>query len=220
MINPWLKLTSESQYILEVDKKEVLAFAGRQKENAKLELNSIPEPFIGNPETARVVLLLLNPGHKKEDSEAHKKLDFKKALFQNLRGQAQPYPFYPLNPAFSCTPSAKWWTPRTRELKEASNLSMEVLSERLFAIEWFPYHSISSGLPTSLVCESQKYTVELVKKMIAKNVLIVRMRSVNHWSKVDERLRKVPALRNPRCSYISRRNAGAELFEMIVSALK
>jgi len=125
-----------------------------------------------------------------------------------------------LNPALSWTPSAKWWTPRVRELKEASGLSTAELSGKLLAIEWFPYHSKSPGLPRALVCESQRYTFQLAKEMLASNKLIIRMRSINHWAQVDPGLSKVPGLKNPRCGYVSKRNTEAGLFDRIVKALK
>jgi hypothetical protein len=69
----------------------------------------IPEPYIGNSETATPVLLQLNRGHDEKDTEAHSNEQFKKALFRNLRSEPQDYPFYPLNPAFKDSPSAKWF---------------------------------------------------------------------------------------------------------------
>jgi hypothetical protein len=124
-----------------VDREQIERYNSVQIEGAKLVLESVPEPFIGNPRLAKVVLLLLNPGHKPEDPHAHRDPVFKAALFRNLRQEVHDYPFYPLNPALSWTPSAKWWTPRLRDLKAASGLSPAELSGKLLAIEWFPYHS-------------------------------------------------------------------------------
>ena len=218
MTNPWSELRSEPPYVLEMDAREIRDYDSRQKNNAKLALDSVPEPFIGNPETATVVLLLLNPGHSPRDTEAHSDAPFKEALFRNLRGESQHYPFYPLNPAFASTPSAKWWIPRLRELKQEAGLTDAALSNKLLAIEWFPYHSRISGLPTKRVCESQDYTFRLAKKMFADR-LVLRMRSVNHWSAVDSRFHDIPALKNPRCGHISRRNTQASLFDEIMKAL-
>jgi hypothetical protein len=219
MTNPWSELSTNTPYLLGDDKERVQAFASRQKSDAQLQLDSIPEPFIGNPETARIVLLLLNPGHDIRDTEAHRNVELKAAMFRNLRGEHQRYPFYPLNPDFSWTPTAKWWIPRTRKLKEATGLTYEALSERLLAIEWFPYHSKSSGLPSSKVCESQEYSFALAKKVLG-NTFILRMRSSKHWEKVDSRFGDIPALKNPRISYISPRNTDPGIFDEIVRILK
>jgi hypothetical protein len=136
-----------------------------------------------------------------------------------MRRPWQDYPFYPLNPTLSWTPTARWWTPRLRDLKDASGLGSGEISERLLAIEWFPYHSKSPGLPRTLVCESQKYTFQLAKEMLASK-LVIRMRSFNHWAPIDPRFSQVPCLKNPRCGYVSRRNTEAGLFDRIVKALK
>ena len=219
MKNPWSDLCSEAPYILEMDNIQVREYDSRQLESAKLVFESIPEPFIGNPETAKVALLLLNPGHSHEDPEAHRHPALKEALFRNLKGEPQQYPFYPLNPALSWSPTAKWWIPRTRELKKAAGLTDLALSERLLAIEWFPYHSRSSGLPKTQLCKSQTYTFNLATKMRRDEKLVLRMRSVNHWSAVDPKFRDSPSLKNPRCGYITRRNTEEDLFERIVDAL-
>jgi len=218
MTNPWLELRSDPPYILPMDERQIREHNSRRHESSKLALESIPEPFIGNPETAKVVLLLLNPGHNQYESEAHRHPDLKEALFRNLRGEPRPYPFFPLNPSLSWSPTAKWWLPRTRELRESTGLDCLTLSEKLLAIEWFPYHSRNSGLPTRRLCESQKYTFELAKTMLATK-FVVRMRSVNHWSAVDPRFRDIPSLKNPRSGYISRSNTEGNLFERIVEAL-
>lgn len=220
MTNPWMNLRSEPPYVLEIDEREIRNYDSKQRSDARLALDSVPEPYIGNPETATLVLLLLNPGHDEKDTEAHSNEQFKKTLFRNLRSEPQDYPFYPLNPAFKDTPSAKWWVPRLRDLTQGTGLTSAELSKRLLVIEWFPYHSRSSGLPTKRVCESQKYTFELARRMLAdQHRLIIRMRSVNHWTAVDSRFRDIPALKNPRCGHISHRNMKEGLFEEIMKVL-
>jgi len=65
-------------------------------DDKRVILESIPEPFIGNPTTAKVVLLSLNPGHSQNDEKAHSNLDFRQAMMRNLRHEAQECPFYGL----------------------------------------------------------------------------------------------------------------------------
>jgi hypothetical protein len=66
------------------------------------------------------------------------------------------YPFYPLNPEFANKPTALWWRPRLQALQYATSLDDRALSERLIAIEWFPYHSRYAHLPINRICESQR----------------------------------------------------------------
>ena len=134
--------------------------------------NCIPEPFIGNPSTAKVVLLLLNPGfHEATDVASHSREDFKTAIFQNLRHEVQEYPFYPLNPAFSKTASAIWW--RGRLSKLIKEVDEATLAKKLLAIQWFPYHS-RQWIPGKPTWESQLYFFQMAKKMIAEPVFRYR----------------------------------------------
>lgn len=218
--NPWLKLPSESDYVLEVDRESIKRHnESKRRDDRRINLKSVPEPFIGNPESAKVVLLSLNPCDSEDDLKAHSNDEFKKALLHNLSGESQNYPFYPLNPEFSWTGAGKWWLPRTRELREAG-LDDATIAERLIVIEWFPYHSRKSEFPNKRVCESQNYSFHLAKEMLEKKKLVVGMRSKKKWIEVDQRFGEVPFLKNPRCGHISRNNTEGNVFDRIVEALK
>ena len=181
-------------------------------------MESIPEPFIGNPQSARVVLLNLNPGHSDDDAKAHADPLFGEAMMTNLRHGTQDCPFYALNPKFAWTPCAIWWRAHTRKLNDAG-LSWECISKGLLVIEWFPYHSKTSGLPTKPVCPSQEYSFQLVSEMLSGK-LVVGMRSKKHWLNVVPDVENVPFLKNPQSPHISPANTGAELFERVVEALR
>jgi hypothetical protein len=141
-------------------------------------------------------------------------------MTHNLRHEPQEYPFYPLNPKFSWTPTGKWWHRRTRDLQLEAGLDDATLAERLLVIEWFPYHSKKSALSTKPVCESQNYSFQLAKEMLEKKKLVVGMRSMKHWMAVDQQFgRTVQFLKNPQCGYISRGNTEGDLFNRIVKAL-
>lgn len=104
MQNPWLQLPTQSPYILEMDRVAIERYnESVRADDTKVIVESIPEPFIGNPVTAKVVLLSLNPGHSKDDAEAYSNADFRQAMMHNLRHEAQECPFYGLNPKFALT---------------------------------------------------------------------------------------------------------------------
>ena len=207
LINPWLKLdTSANSYLLDEDREAIARYNFLSRDPKKrVILDSIPEPFIGNPDSAKVVLLGLNPGHSENDRKAHDNPDFRKAMFHNLRREKQDYPFYPLNPKFGWTGAGKWWLKRTSELREAVGGDPSTLAERLLVIEWFPYHSERSGLSTKRVCESQEYSFQLAKKMLEEK-LVIGMRSKPNWVKVDKRFGQVPFLNSPQNTYITKGN--------------
>ena len=125
--NPWARLPKSSPYVLEIDRASIDKYNKSLKNPLdRVILENIPEPFIGDPKTATVVLLNLNPGHSKGDHEAHLDPEFSSALRRNLRHERHPYPFYPLNPAFHWTPCARWWLKHIRELIERAGLELAV----------------------------------------------------------------------------------------------
>jgi hypothetical protein len=219
--NPWLKLPSQAPYVLEIDREWIEAY-NQKKDNPdhKIDTLLIPEPFIGSPQSARLVLLSLNPGRDEEDAKVHANSDFRAALFRNLRHEPQGYPFYPLNPDFSGTPCAKWWLKLTKQLIDG--LDRTVVAERLFVIEWFPYHSKKSGLPKGpkkFACESQWYSCQLAQEMRGKDALMVLLRSPDHWAVCEECFSRLPLPKSRQNPVMTSANFGEELFKRMRWAL-
>ena len=223
MRNPWLDLPSEPPYVLPVDQESLAGLrqriASRGRIEQRISLETLPEPFIGNPDTATVMLLSLNPGGSAEDKKTHTNPEFRETILCNLRHGKQEYPFYGLNPKFGWTGCGTWWTRHVRGLLEHSALNRQRIAQRLCVVEWFPYHSQKNGVPARSSFPSQQYSFDIVKRAIGRK-LIVGMRSRNRWRDVDSRLADVPYLKNPQAPYISPGNAGERLFNNIVEALK
>lgn len=218
--NPWLELpVSGDCYVLNVDRSAINAYNEYQSGATRIITESIPEPFIGNPNSARILFLNLNPGHTEGDRTDHMNSEFRNAIFANIRHESQEFPFYPLNPRFSLTGAGKWWRKHTRRLQEATGLDDFTLANRLIVIEWFPYHSVGSALPTEQVCESQQYSFQLAKQILRKGLQVVLMRAKKQWAAVDQCLENEPTLRGRR-AWISKGNMEGDLFDRVVAALK
>lgn len=216
--NPWAQLSDEGPHrILACDQDHVTQYNNAAAPDYRIIEQSIPEPYIGNPKTARVVLLGLNPGHSDADARDYARAEFRAALFNNLRQTPQAYPFYPLNPAFANTGTGKWWTQRLRQLAADSGLEPAVMSERLMVIEWFPYHSRKFRRPRQLLA-SQSYSFQLASQLKAQGRLVVRMRSRRLWSVAGQEFENVPALNNPQCAHITPRN-GSSCYQDIIERL-
>jgi hypothetical protein len=86
-------------------------------------------------------------------------------------------------------------------------------------VEWFPYHSKTSGLPIKRVCPSQEYSFQLVNEMLSSKI-VVGMRSKKHWLNAVPAVENVPFLKTPQNPHVSPANAGTELFDRIVEALR
>lgn len=219
MNNPWLEPRFvKGTYVLEEDYDCICQHnnsVGSRK--TRFITDSIPEPFIGNKDSATVVLLGKNPGHSDDDRKSYFDPGFREAMLLNLQHKLKEYPFYPLNPLFAATGAGQWWRKSTRELREAG-LDDATLAEKLMVIEWFPYHSERFARPR-LTCESQKYSFWLAKSLLGKK-LVVRMRARAEWSEVGAEFFGLRALKNPQCGHISKGNTQGDLFEQIVTALK
>jgi hypothetical protein len=79
-------LPGQSPYVLDVNRSSIDQFnLSLHKGDTKIIVESLPEPFIGNPQSARVVLLNLNPGHSEDYAKAHSDKDFRGAMMRDLR---------------------------------------------------------------------------------------------------------------------------------------
>jgi hypothetical protein len=142
-------------------------------------------------------------------------------MFANLRHKSTDFPFYPLSPDFDDTGVANWWRPRLRELRAESGLSCAELAQKIFVIEWFPYHSKKSALPTrSPLCWSQEYSFALATRMKQEGRTVLRMRSRKHWAASNPELDSIDCLKNPQSGYVTRNNTTPALFEKMLGALK
>lgn len=220
MENPWANLAgSRNGYVLDEDLDAIEQFNRlAQNSNTKIVLDALPEPYIGNPDTAKVVFLGLNPGYSVTDPAWHTREDFRRAVLLNLSHELTDYPFYPLNPAFRESGTGVWWSERTRRLRDECGLDDQKVAEKMMVIEWFPYHSVSFKMLQG-VLDSQRYSFQLAREMLG-NKLVVRMRSRSLWTKVDPKLGAARSLRNPQCGHVTRGNTDGGLFDEIVAALR
>lgn len=221
MKNPWLNLNSSGPpYLLEMDREYVQRHNELLHPEQMLMLDAIPEPFIGDPKTAKVVLLNFNPGYDATVAGNHRRSEIKKAIFRNLRHEPQRYPFYAFDPVFAGTGVANYWRKYTRMLQEEARLDDLTFAKRLLVIEWFPYASNRGGLPPNPVCESQKYSFELAKRMLSKQgVQVVGTRSRLRWLQVGQEFSRVPFLNNPQRPWVTRGNMDDRVFGRVIQAL-
>lgn len=190
--NPWLDLPESPPYVLPSDAGAVERFNAGLKagqEAFKIQVDSvIPEPFVGDPRTASVVVLLLNAGYKSVDDAAHADPAFLAALHKNLRHEPTDFPFYFLDPEFKDTPGGAWWRARLRWL--IADTSLEQVAHRLACVEWFTYKSTS--FKTGCRVPSQRYGHALVADTLARGALVVPLRARKVWEQ------SVPALARQR----------------------
>lgn len=215
--NPWLMLRCEAPYVLEIDRGSIEDFNGHNDPEYTIDTSLLPEPFIGNPSSAKVALLSLNPGLDPGDAEAHSNPAFKKAICRNLRHERQEYPFYPLNPEFSRTPCAKWWLRKTANL--IAECGLERVATGLLVVEWFPYHSQESNFPMELVCDSQRYSCQLAREMSAKGATMMLLRARDKWARCKDGFSNLPHPNSWQNPAMTPKNLGSHVFDEIKKRL-
>ena len=184
MKNPWknLKADKSDKYISNIDRKNMPELEKKFVKEYKLHLELLPEPFVGNPK-ASIYLLNLNPGFSEENGEEHKKnKKLRECIFKNNNQnyKHQKYPFYWLDPDLKKTSGGNWWRKKIKQpLKEIGN--DELVSKKIFCLEYFPYHSEKFKELKSIPIESKEYTFSLIEKAIKAEKIIIIMRAKKKW---------------------------------------
>lgn len=192
--NPWVKLPRHAPYVLKQDWPYVKKFNDKHKGRAtEIQTDLLPEPYLGKPD-APVVLLNLNPGFDECDRIAHGSHVFIKRSRQNLlHNHPAEYPFYLLDPCLSFAPGFCWWRKILKHLIDAEDWPIEQrlqrVADRIFCVEYFPYHSKKWGDPTKdVIWPSQKYSFSLVEKAIDGKKLILILHGYRQWHAAAKRL--------------------------------
>jgi hypothetical protein len=223
MENPWEKLLKIKPFVVADDWYCLEKY--NQKYDAgvhKLELDVLPEPFIGNID-APVYLLNLNPGYDESDIYWHAHEKFRASILSNLLHEKLSYPFYFLNPEFNESSGSDWWTKRLRIL--TSDVGLSTVANKIFCVEFFPYHSIKyKEMPKSITKElliTQEYSIKLVRDAITMGKTIIIMRSKSKWLQYVPELKihnRVFELKNYQRTYVTPGNLAE--YDIIVDLLK
>ena len=218
MNNPWVNLPNLPPYILPSDNDFVEHHNNKVSENYQIQTNLYPEPFLGNP-NSNIILLNLNPGFTPAEFYYHTDDKyFVEQIQANLCHRAK-YPFFLLDPLVSESPGGKWWNKRLKQI--ILQTSLDIVSNKIFCIELFPYHSKNFRMTGSSI-ESQEYSFEILKLAIQREALIILMRGRISWEKSFPQLKDCNyySLKNPRSPYISKNNLPDGVFEKIIERLK
>lgn len=234
--NPWRHLVAREPYVLREDWGAVEAYnqgnrTGRSQQlrpvvpSEQVRLEIPPTPFVGTPDTARVVLLTVSPFWDDEKSAEHENdPEYTKHIWRNLTFDNKDFPFCFLNPAFAETSAYRWWSAYLRELIEACDQKtegrgLEAVSRGVFAVSFFPYHvnNFKGGI-TGLRC--QKFAQNLVSNFRTEGVPIVITSGAPEWTAALPKLKDYASkTRNSQKATISRSNLPADVFETIVESL-
>ncbi|MCA1792253.1 MAG: hypothetical protein LC667_21125 [Thioalkalivibrio sp.] len=214
--NPWKGLPDSRPYVLPEDASAIERFNARASALWRIELDAIPEPFLGRPE-APVVLLNLNPGFSEDDLTWHEEPTFKEQSLRNLTHRSE-WLFYLLDPSLNA-PGCIWWRKRLRRLIEAT--SLEAVSNGVLCVELFPYHSCRFA-HSRLGLPSQEYGYALVREAMKRNAIVVSLRGWRPWLEAVPELEGYGTcfrLRNVQNVTLTAGNC-PEGFDLIVEAIR
>jgi hypothetical protein len=176
MDNPWHQLSDSSPFVLPSDENAILSANTTASDDALIHLELLPEPFLGD-RNAPVVLLNLNPGYSPDDIHQHEHSYFSDVLRKNLLHAPLDYPFYLLDPKIG-GPGFWWWQRKLRRpIEDCGN---QTVARSMLCVEYFPYHSRRFH-HHGLIVPSQHYSFSLVRSAMARNAVIVLMRSKKLW---------------------------------------
>lgn len=215
--NPWLAVPAGPPYVLACDRDAVQMYqAQRRDERCRLELDVLPEPFIGVT-TAPVVLLILNPGFEDGDIADHARGDLQALIRDNYRQNESSFPFYSLNPAFD-NGGRRWWEKKLKYLLR--EFEREQLAQSILSVDYFPYHSRHFA-HSSPQLPSQEFGFRLVRSAIARGAVIVIMRGQKLWKETIPELQKYSntfALNSAQNVVLSPRNCAR--YDVLTSAIR
>jgi hypothetical protein len=224
MNNPWEGLPKTAPFVLKDDRGVIdelnAKFCEGGKEKSLIQSDILPVPYVGNPFTASVILLTLNPGFHVEDLEHYAKEEFRTACSDNMLHRPSDYPFYLLDPRFKETCGAKYWRKRLGKLiKEHGE---RAVAKAVCVIQWHPYHSAkSAGHPAKQFCQSQDYSRWLVEQAIERKCVVLLLRSRKQWESLVPATQRLPIANSLRGSYVTENNLSRQrgLWEKINSAI-
>lgn len=214
--NPWPAVPSKPPYVLECDAVAIRAYNAKAREMYRLQLDSMPEPFVGNT-TAPVVLLGLNPGFDDIGPGVHAIPEFQALLRNNYCHGKSAFPFYFLDPRIE-SPGREWWEKKLKPL--LAMFSRKKLAQSILCVEYFPYPSRNFA-HARLEVPSQEFGFGLVRSAIARGGVVVIMRARALWIKRVPELESYSrafTLNSPQNVVLSPRNCSG--FDVVVSAIR
>lgn len=169
------------------------ALENGQLEPSKFHLTLLPQPFIGNIVSAKVVILLLNPGvHPSDFKLEQENLNFRQYHCGGLRTGQSDHIF--LDPNLAWTSGFSWWDKQLRDIaKIIANekfdghygQTLNFLKQNIAVLELVPYHSQVFGGPTNL--PSAKIARQAAHEIAANpNRTIIVTRQVKTWDLPDQ----------------------------------
>jgi hypothetical protein len=246
LVEPWRKVDlSKPPYVFPGDEKyindadffsdinsdvEYVKRLGEVRENpCKGHLGLIPIPYLGNLKTAKIFILMANPGLGAADYKGEfEDAGFRQAMINNLRQEKfDEYPFVSLNPQFSWHGGFEYWegkfTSIINRLVENGNATydqaLKLLSNNIACLELISYHSKSNLGITNLesTISIKDYVHQDLKPRAQKGEIeIIVTRKTAGWGlECDTHITVYPTNQARTASLSIGSNGGKRIFDVL-----
>ena len=231
MKNPWIEFVEkldDANLVIKEEQVVIEKFNQNATDTFKVHSEIMPAPFMGNVQTAPIVLLMLNPGYDQEEELKGYYKEYK-SFWKNEIQHIQSIPELPL----FCLDEqyinySNYWGKKLKPL--TSITSKEKVAKNICKIQFFPYHSKKFKAISKKILDkegfenylpSQKYNFHLVNEAMRRNAIIIILRSRIMWFKAIPELKEYKNLHftNSYLNTILSEGNLSETFPKIVNIL-
>lgn len=158
-----------------------------------LHLSLLPVPYVGDLESADVLVLLLNPGMSPLDILAEQRdPEYRNALIATLRQECKTHMF--LDPKWAWTDGFAWWEAKLRAV--CSRIAAEKfggryahaladLSRRIACLQLVPYHSRRFAVRGGAAELASSQAARRFARSFALEKTVIVTRQVREWALED-----------------------------------
>jgi hypothetical protein len=212
--NPWGALPEAPPYVLPRDAETIGAWRPNDPEQ-QIITDLLPEPVFGDPLSAPVLLLALNPSWEPSDLALHADPVFSGRMREAL---LERQPFFWLQDGLDDTPGARWFKEKLGPLIDATSLG--AVRNGVACLHLHQYHSKRST--PALRPHSSNHSKELARKAVANGATVLALAGAGQWRRWVSELAPPDALslpKSPQAMVLSERNfPGA--FDRAVDAIR
>lgn len=137
--NPWGALPKDPPYVLSMDRAAVEAWNAKASAQT-IHTDLLPDPPLGDPLTAAVLVLALNPSFDDGTVEEHQDPWMRE---QMRTAMAEPRDLFWLRDDLATTTGGRWWRNKLAPLTEATSLA--AVRRHVAAAHLHQYHSKSAS---------------------------------------------------------------------------
>lgn len=238
--DPWHCLYDKDNAFVGPEDKDILMSKNVPPSEYDLVTSIPPEPWQGNPLTAKLIILTLNPGYvEKQNHILAERIQIMPKIAESIaKFKAETLllcskSFLPqeqeeiagLTTADYINIIGDWyWYKKFTPLFEF--VPEEELFQKVAIMQYLPYTSISYKDKRYDGIESMKYSQKLLKYILEerRNVTVLVLRAASKWEKIINEVKKdesnIVIYNRNRCQSISENNLKDQNFEIIKKALQ